>query len=190
MNRTYDTSAGLKAAMKEPAPLFENLSCCHEINGYAVYPAMGQMTPALKEAIIDLWQTNRILPQTIDPLQRVEEVAMVLAQGNKVVGVSTVTLGRLSDIKIQDIDNGLFYFYRMFIQKQDRQPMLMAEMARQTREWLEQNKNSCGIVHIIENRKIERPGMRRIFERRGYETNHRTPDGTVVYIKRFTGYAQ
>lgn len=179
----------MEAGSAKKQDLFPGLSPVYDRSGYKVYNIYKNASLQQKEAVIKLWEESKALPSGADASQRAAEVVMVITHNNEVAGVSTVSLQKLSSIGINERGEEFFYFYRMFIRQQDRTPMLMAEVSKLTREFLEEYKTSespAGIVHLLTNKKLERPGITKLFQERGYDITHKTRNGTPAYIKYFS----
>ncbi|MCB1650627.1 MAG: hypothetical protein KDI46_01085 [Alphaproteobacteria bacterium] len=140
--------------------------------------------------IIDLWQRNNILPAGVDLEQRAHQVAMMaVRETGELGGVSTVFVGRLSRAGLYDPDDAPYYFYRMFIQPEDRVPELMFAMTDGTYELLRdfcfEGEKPAGLVFIAENPSLVRRGMKRKLDRRGYVSIGQNHVGQGVFLRRF-----
>lgn len=153
----------------------------YDYHGYTIYNVYHAVPAGLRDEIIDLWRRNRILPHPDEAERRVDEVVLVIrGPAGQIVGVSTVYIG-----DFQQPGNS-YYFYRMFIQPADRIPGLMRFVALRTREILKAQHvpgtdGPQGVIHVNENQKLMRPGMKRMFERNGYEYLGRGPKGNDIW---------
>jgi hypothetical protein len=98
-------------------------------------------------------------------------------------GVSTVAL------KPRPTDGRMLYHYRMFLRPEHRQPHLMRAVTNATRDHLRAFRHPdvapAGMLIVTENRKLMRPGLKRLLERHGYEYRGRERRGLDVWLTRF-----
>jgi len=134
---------------------------------YRLLNVYRNISAELREKIVSLWQRNHVLPAGADPYQRVDEVAvLVLNPDNEVVGVSTVY------IEFRPILKEDAFMFRMFIQPQDRIAGMMTAVVKTTYALLndyQMDNKPKSLMNINENPKLSRPGIRRQFERVGYQ---------------------
>lgn len=154
-------------------------SASYDYHGYAIDNVFQAVPPALRDEIIDLWRRNQILPGPEEALRRVNQVVLAIRNpAGQVAGVSTAYVG-----DFQQRGNS-YWFYRMFIQPADRVPGLMRFVTLRTCGILGERHvpgGPKGVIIVTENRKLMRPGMRRMFERNGYEYMGRGPKGHDVW---------
>ena len=150
---------------------------------YHLLNVYGDITSELTEKIIALWKNNGILPAGADPYRRVNEVAVViLDSAQNIVGVSTV----YPDFRPRL--NETVFLYRMFIQPQDRTPSMMLSVLQQTYALLNALRRAdkpTALMIETENPKLMREGMRRQFEKMGYQLLGKNPQGQDVWRKGF-----
>ncbi len=138
--------------------------------------------------------------------QRAEAVAFWLAQGalaNRPVAerraFELVCLVRRGDGALAGVstaavqtgaDGRLYYAYRMFLRPEDRVPYLMWSVTDASRDGLRElelpGPRPAGMWIVTENRKLMRPGMRRSFQRHGYEYRGRTAHGLDRWLAPFS----
>ena len=86
-------------------------------------------------------------------------------------------------------DDQVVYAYRMFLREQDRVPYLMNAVIARTRDFLRDFKhpkaNPVGVLHVNENPKLMRPGVRRLFERHGYRYLGQNRKGQDMWLTEF-----
>ena len=161
-----------------PLPLF--------YANYRLDTVYGRIAPQLAAEIISLWQENRVVGGG-EASRRVAEVVMTIRDGNNtLVGVNTVY--------IQDLlqaDNP-YYFYRVFIRPRDRKSFgLRNYLGKTTREFLKgytpQGNPPHGVVIVVENRKLSRPGARKMLARQGWNELGKGPRGFEVWYINFDG---
>jgi hypothetical protein len=140
-------------------------------------------TEEQRAEILALWRTEKAGIEGTDAERSSREaVFMVRAPSGELAGVSTVALVRLKDGR-------RFYSYSMFLRKRDRVPLLMVTVCDATRDFLRNFKHPvaqpAGMLNVNENRKLTGPGVRRLFERRGYRYWGKTSRGEEVWITEF-----
>jgi hypothetical protein len=140
-------------------------------------------TAAQRSEIMGLWHEEDALGDTSEAKRRSHEaVFLVRSPSGQLAGLSTVGFVRLKDGR-------KFYAYRMFLRTQDRVPYLMLEVVIATRDFLRTFQHpevpAAGLVHVNENPKLMRPGMRRLFERTGYRYWGKTPAQEDVWGVEF-----
>lgn len=155
----------------------------YDYHGYTIYNVYKTVSGDLRDEIIDLWRRNRILPGPEEARRRVDQVVLAIRNpAGQVVGVTTVYTGDFQQ------RGNVYYFYRMFIQPSDRIPGLMRSVTLRTRDLLRERHTPDGprgVIIVTENAKLMRPGMRRMFERNGYEYMGRGPKGNDVWRALF-----
>jgi hypothetical protein len=140
-------------------------------------------TSGQRSEVIAFWRDEEALNNTAEAERRSHEaVFLVRTSSGELAGLSTVGFMRLRDGRT-------FYAYRMFLRKQDRVPYLMLAVVLATRDFLKAfphpDMQPTGILHVNENPKLRRPGMRRLFEREGYRFWGTTPQGEDVWAVEF-----
>ncbi len=140
-------------------------------------------TQAQRFEIMALWLGEGALNDQAEAERRTHEaVFLVRNASGELAGLSTVGLVRIKDGRV-------FYAYRMFLRKRDRVPYLMVEVIKATREFLltfpHPGLQPAGIIHINENPKLMRPGVRKTFERHGYRCWGTTPEAEEVWAIEF-----
>lgn len=162
---------------------FANRPARYEYHGYTIDNVYQAVSDGLRAEIVDMWLNNKIIPSRGMALRRVDQVFLSIRNpAGQLAGVATVYVDDFQ----QRGDS--YYFFRMFIQPHDRIPGLMRFSAVLTRDLLRARHKPGGpqgIVHVNENQKLMRPGMRRMFERNGYEYMGRTPKGNDVWRALF-----
>ena len=152
---------------------------------YRLVPVLGSTTEKIRKDIIYMWLANRAFrdPRLVDLEARAREAAYIAqnAQG-EVVGVSTVYPA------IFQADGQPYFFYRMYIRPMDRVYGMMKLMTSKTWELLQsapERGQARGVIIITDNRKLMRPGLRRMFQRTDCEYIGTTPDGKDIQRKLF-----
>jgi len=109
-------------------------------------------------------------------------VFLVRNRAGDLAGVSHVALVRLKDGR-------RYYSCSVFLRKQDRASYLMVVMVKATRDFLRNFRHPvsqpAGILHINENLKLMRPGVRKLFARNGYKYLGQTSLGEDVWVAEF-----
>lgn len=156
-------------------------------NGYRLENVYLRSTDMQRGEILDLWYQHRAVP---DPSERVrrshEAVCLVRDATGALAGLSTVGPMQLADGRV-------FYNYRMFLRPQDRVPYLMWAVTDGTRDFLRgfahPQFQAAGLLIVTENPKLMRPGMRRSFQRHGYDYRGKTAQGLDLWVVEFAGAA-
>ena len=137
-----------------------------------------------RAAITRFWLTEQAIADPRLAEQRAHEVVLMVfrADTNELVGVSSVGLSRNQQQR-------LYYTYRMFIRAADRVPYLMWSVVTATREFLEGYTHPsgaiAGLIHINENPKLMKPGIRRFFLRHGYHYGGKNQRGQDRWLIHF-----
>lgn len=155
--------------------------------GYRLDSVYEQITPALAGEIATLWKENRVL-EGAEAQRRTAEVVLTIRNGDGVlVGVNSVY--------IQDFvkANNPYYFYRIFIRPQDRRSFGLRSFAgKATREFLKsytptRHLQPQGVIIVVENQKLRRPGASRMLARQGWIPLGKGPRGFDVWGDDFAG---
>jgi len=152
-------------------------------NGYLLENVYLRITEAQRAEILALWHNEDSGLQGADAERSSREaVFLVRAASSELAGVSTVALVRLKS-------GQRFYSFSLFLRKRDRVPNLMITVCDATRDFLRTFKHPVsqpvGMLNINENRKLMRPGARRVFERHGYRYWGQTAQGEDVWVTEF-----
>lgn len=139
---------------------------------------------AQRDEVMALWQAHGAVPDPSERARRSHEVVfMTRNPAGELAGVSTVGLTRLGDGRV-------FYAYRMFLRPQDRAPYLMWAVTDGTRDFLRNfphpQARAAGMLIITENPKLMRPGMKRSFQRHGYDWRGKTAFGLDIWTVEFS----
>lgn len=142
-----------------------------------------QTTRDQREEIVRFWSAHDAVKDPREAERRSHEaVLLVRTTVGAFAGLSTVGFMRLEDGR-------LFYAYRMFLRPSDRIPYLMLAVVLATRDFLRifphPKFQPAGLLHVNENKKLMRPGMRRLFARNGYRFWGQTPAGEDVWGVEF-----
>jgi peroxiredoxin len=145
-------------------------------------------TRAERSEIIRLWHEEEAINDPAEAKQRAAEaVFLVRTASGELAGLSTVGLVRARDGRT-------FYAYQMFLRKQDRVSYLMLAVVLATRDFLSTFRHPtsqpAGMVHVNENTKLMRPGLRKLFERHGYSYWGVTAEGEDVWAVEFGSQAK
>lgn len=156
-----------------------------DFHGYRINEVWERTTVELRREVSDFWIREGALTDAEQARERSWQLAAIVrGQGREVIGVSTVyrdVLGR---------DAVPHYFYRMFIAAPHRRPILMVRVLDFTRDALKKAAPidpayPAGMVFVTENRKIMRPGARRMLQRHGYIFLGQTGEGLDVWRAGF-----
>ncbi|WP_295879024.1 hypothetical protein [uncultured Thiohalocapsa sp.] len=153
--------------------------------GYRLTPVYLCITDAERAEVIAMWRDANALRNLDVAEQRSREVVLLVrhAASGVLAGVSTVGL------KPRPADGRLLYHYRMFVRPEHRQPHLMRAVTNATRDYLRDFRHPdaepAGMLIVTENRKLMRPGLKRLLGRHGYEYRGRERRGLDVWLVRF-----
>ncbi|MCX7098149.1 MAG: hypothetical protein NTV43_09645 [Methylococcales bacterium] len=136
-----------------------------------------------RRAIGAFWLDEKALPHHVRAEQRAHEVVIMVytADSNELAGVSTASPRRAG--------GRLYYAYRMFLRPQHRVPYLMWAVITATRNFLagfnHPKVQAAGMLHINENPKLMKPGIRRFFLRHGYRYCGKNRHGHDIWVINF-----
>lgn len=159
------------------------VAASYDYHGYTIANVYRNIPAGLRGEIIDLWLRHRVIPSQGEAQRRVDQVVLAIRNpAGRMAGVTTAYVG-----DFQQPGNS-YYFYRMFIQPDDRIPGMMRFVTLRTRDVLAAHHRPGGpqgMIIVTENQKLMRPGMRRMFERNGYEYLGRGPKGNDIWRSMF-----
>ena len=140
-------------------------------------------TETQRGEILELWQNEEAGIQGSDADRSSREAVLLVRTGSgELAGVSNVALVRLKDGR-------RYYSCSVFLRRRDRVPHLMVAICKATRDFLRNFKHPvsqpAGILHVNENPKLMRPGIRRLFTRNGYQYKGQTSLGEDVWVVEF-----
>jgi hypothetical protein len=141
-------------------------------------------TQPQRSEILALWRDGgESLEDMVEAERRSREtVFMVRAASGELAGVSGVAPVRVKGGR-------RFYAYSTYLREQDRVPYLMLAVLNATRDFLRSFQHPIaqpeGMLLVTENRKLMRPGMRKLFERNGYQYWGRNTQGVDVWAVEF-----
>ncbi len=141
-------------------------------------------TAGQRAAISGFWLRERAIADPREAERRAGEVVLVVRRDDsgELAGVSTVALRRLGDGRP-------VYAYRMFLREQDRVPYLMLTVVLATRDFLRGFRHPqaqpVGMLHVNENPKLMRSGVRRFFQRHGYRYLGQNRRGQDLWLAEF-----
>lgn len=140
--------------------------------------------PEQRARLAAFWLREGALADPWEAERRAHEAAFLLLRGGsgELAGLSTVRLQRLNDGRP-------VYAYRMFMREQDRLPYLMNQLIAATRDFLRDFKrpdvHPIGMLHVNENPKLMRPGIRKLFARHGYLYLGQNRKGQDLWLTEF-----
>lgn len=138
-----------------------------EKHGYRFVQTYRQLTEELAQKITNMWQSNRALPQGVDPQQRLHEVLVAaINSDNEVVGVNSgqLIIGQRGELRGKRLCN-----MRQFIRPQDRGYPLHSELSRCGRGIIRQCGEFDAILIVPENRKYAGTGNQKRLQRLGFQ---------------------
>lgn len=137
-------------------------------DGYTLHNVFTKISDAQRQACVELWLRNRVLPSAEAAWARTDQVCYFItnANNNELVGVNTLYQDSLQP------GGATFWMNRMFLDPKARSGRLMitgtALMLCYAKTHLS-DQGAGGVVNVNENRKLSRPGMAKIFQRLGYQ---------------------
>lgn len=170
--------------------LLQNLPAEVELHGYRLVNVYQKTTPEIRQAIIDLWSRNRVLPRGADADARAQQVVLlaIKAESGQLVGVSTIYPETMAHIGRSDHDGTPYFFYRMFIQPDDRIPHLAVRMIYLTFELirdLPMQHKPKGMIAVAENPRLADKTVQAAFLRAGSIIDGTDARGHIVYRRDF-----
>lgn len=134
-------------------------------NDHRIFWAWQQVTPVLRQQLIDFWRDNGAIQDPFEAWRRTFEVACVaLNQAGEIVGVSSV----YSAYGV----GAPYWFYRTFVREDCRDVGLAPRIFACTHQQLalaygDEAEAPVGMMVVSENPKLETPAGIRISQRAG-----------------------
>ncbi len=152
-----------------------------DFHGYHLLEVWQKTTPDQCEEVSRFWLKEGALHNANQARERTQQlVTLVRDLSGALAGVSTAYVAGLGNTEIPH------YFFRMFINTQNRRHMLAIRVALFSRDILKkrtpaQAGSPAGIVHVNENPKLMRPGIKRKFIQHGYHLLGKSTAGHEVW---------
>lgn len=148
---------------------------------YAIHVVHGSVDTRLADEISAFWLDNEAMADPIETARRVADVVCVARNAaGEIVGVNSVYLSALYQ------PSRLYYFYRIFLRKQDRVLGLSARMRKLCVDHLRAaGGDILGVAMVTENPKLMKPAARRMLARAGWQYLGRGPLGRDVWTIEF-----
>jgi hypothetical protein len=111
--------------------------------------------PELQAEIVDFWKSNNMLNPDVDAQARAIEAAYIVRSEGKIVGLTTAGV-----VRFKQLNNNVFYLFRMAVLPQFRIPGIESKLLVDTRDTLEaysaaQAENKCiGLLTFVENPRL------------------------------------
>lgn len=165
-----------------------------QFNNYVLENVYLRTTEAQRAEILVLWRDGGAVIDGGSAERRSREtVFLVRAALGALAGMSEVALVRVKGGR-------RFYAYTTFLRQQDRVPYLMITVLDATRDFLRNfqhpKSQPDGMLLVTENRKLMRPGVRKLLARHGYQYWGRSVRNEDVWAVEFgqpagfdTGYS-
>ncbi len=152
-------------------------------NDYQLENVYLRTTQTQRSEVMGLWRDGGVVIDGGHAERRSREVVfLVRAPSGALAGVSEAALVRVRGHR-------RFYAYTMFLREADRVPYLMLAVLNGTRDFLRRFEHPTlkpeGMLLVTENRKLMRPGLRRLFVRHGYQYWGKTAWGDDVWAVEF-----
>lgn len=112
-------------------------------------------TPELESEIVEFWSAHRMLPPEADARERAKQVVLIARHQGKIVGLSSADV-----VKYRQLNDNVFFLFRMVVLPQFRIPGIESKMIVTTREILEafaetQTANKpIGMLTFVENPQL------------------------------------
>jgi len=113
------------------------------------------VTPDLQRDIVDFWNSNNMLNPAVDSQARAQQVVLTVRNNGKIVGLTSADF-----VKFHQLNDNLFYLFRMIVLPELRLPGIGSKLIVETRDILEdyaekQTTNKCiGLLTIVENPQL------------------------------------
>jgi hypothetical protein len=151
--------------------------------GYLLENVYLRTTEAQRCEILALWRDGGIVLDQNEAERRSREaVFLVRTAPGELAGLSEVALLRVRGRR-------RFYAYTMLLRQRDRVPYLMLAVLNATRDFLRNfahpRRQPEGMLLVTENRKLMRPGVRKLLARHGYRYWGRTERDDDVWSVEF-----
>ena len=151
---------------------------------YTIEPVYRKLTKQLRNEIVVFWLENGALTDIHKAKQRVDQVVFVVRnREDDIVGISTVYSTPYGD------DGETFLNYRMFLHPNHRVAGMMRAVTKATRCFFNDNQThrgtTRGMIICTENRKLMRPGMKRVLLRSEWDYVGKDDRGFDVWMFRF-----
>ncbi len=162
---------------------------CGTLGNYALLPVFQNTTPATRAMIIRMWQENNALPAGADAESRARQVViMAVVPDGMPVAVSTVYKDGFAHTGMKNPPEGIFYFFRTFVQPGDRVHHLSRQITACTYDHLKtypEADKPKGVVIVAENPKLTKPVLDRLVGTLGWVYIGVEARGKLVYRRDF-----
>jgi hypothetical protein len=155
----------------------------HKLENYRLQNVYLRTSAAQRAQLAAFWLREGAIADPWEAERRAHEAAfLVWRNDDELAGLSTVRLHCMHDGR-------WVYAYRMFLRERDRMPYLMNLVIATTRDFLRDFKHPdaqpVGMLHVNENPKLMRPGIRKLFERHGYRYLGQNRKGQDLWLTEF-----
>ena len=114
-----------------------------------------KVTPNLAQEVIDFWNTHRMLKPEVDAQERAKQIVLTVRRKGKIVGLTSAGV-----IKYHQLNDNIFFLFRMIVLPEFRVPGIESKLAFETQNILEafaskQEANKpIGILAFVENPQL------------------------------------
>jgi hypothetical protein len=115
-----------------------------------------KITPELQQEIVNFWMSNNMLKPETNPLERSTQVVLTVRHNNKIVGLTSADF-----VRFHQLNDNLFYLFRMIVLPEFRIPGIESKLIVETRDHLEAfaqtqstNDRCIGMLTFIENPEL------------------------------------
>ncbi len=106
----------------------------------------------LQREIVEFWHSNNMLPPNVNADERARQVIFTVRHEGKIVGLTSADL-----VKFKQLNDNLFYLFRMVVLPPFRLPGIESKLAVMSRDLLESyarsqtTNQSIGLLVFVEN---------------------------------------
>jgi len=150
---------------------------------YSIRVVHGAVNPDLSNEIADFWLMNQAITDPHEAARRVDDVICVARNtADEIVGINSIYVSALNQ------PSQRYYFYRIFLRKQDRVLGLAARMRCMCVDYLRVHSvgsDISGVAMVTENPKLMKNAAQRMLARAGWQHVGRGPLGRDVWKIEF-----
>jgi hypothetical protein len=122
-----------------------------------------KISSAYRGQAISLWDRFNTFSNAEVTRQRAEEIACVAIRDGNVIGLTSVRA-----VQLKHLNNNFFCEMRVFVSPENESPLLVVQLAKNTKQIFEQNPfvngNRCvGIIALIENKEMNQRWRRAVW---------------------------
>jgi hypothetical protein len=106
----------------------------------------------LQTEILDFWLSNEMLPPDVNAVERAQQVVLTVRHNDRIVGLTSADF-----VKYHQLNDNLFYYFRMIVLPGFRIPGIESKLIVETRDRLEEyaeaqpTDKAVGMLTFVEN---------------------------------------